>query len=350
MREDDTAPVWLVRYAAVCWRLLVLFALAYAISLTVRALQLVIVPLLLALFITAVLFRPIRALRRVRVPLAVSAALGAALFVTALAATVLAAGLIVRGERSDIADSVRRGWETLRLWIAEEGGSFAGVGVQDLIDKASSSLGARSGEVAALLVTGAAGIATAVAEVILAAVIAFFLLRDGDVLVGDFLERLPDDTGERLGDTGSKMWSRVEAYIRGIALTSLANTLLFGGALLLIGVPFVVPIMFITFVGSFVPYAGPILATAVAALVALGNNGSVPTLWVIASGIMVQIIEGNIFHPFVLGYTVRLPPIVVLLAVTSGAAIAGLIGTLVAVPLVAAASVLFETADEPEGS
>jgi predicted PurR-regulated permease PerM len=341
-RAEPDVPQWLARHAAIAWRLLAIVGAVYAAAWTIGTLRLVVVPVVIALFVTAILDRPVQALGRVGVPVAISSALGVVLLVMALAAAALGAALIIDGERVEIAESLGRGWQTLREWIAQREGVIAGVALDDVFSRARAALEARSGQVARWLAAGAAGIITAIAELVLAAFLAFFLLRDRESLTNGLLCRMPEDTAERLSDIGGRMWARVEGYLRGISLSAAAVTLLFGLALAIIGVPFVVPIMFIVFVTSFIPYAGPVVATILASLVALGDGGGMAALWVIVSGIVVQQIEGNLLEPFVVGRAVSLPPVVVLLAVTCGASLAGLIGTFVAVPTAAAIAVLFE--------
>lgn len=324
------------------FRLLAIVGLLYAAALALETLQLVVVPLLLALFVTAILHRPVEFLHRAHVPRVLSSALGACLFVLILAGTVLAAGLIVRGERSEIAESVREGWTTLEDWVQGQDGSIAGLAFEDLVAKIGEAINARSGEVAGAVAAGAAGVLIATTEIVLAAFLAFFMLRDGESIVDALLKRLPGSRAEQIGDIGSRMWGRVEGYLRGIALTAFLNSIFFGIALLIIGVPFVFPIMAVTFVGSFIPYAGPVFATLLAALVALGNGGGSAALWVIFAGFLVQQFEGYVLQPFVVGRAAKLHPLVVLVAVVAGATVAGIMGAFVAVPIAAAVAVLTE--------
>ena len=116
----------------------------------------------------------------------------------------------------------------------------------------------------------------------------------------------------------------------------LANALMKAGALLVIGIPMVLPIAVLMFIGSFVPFAGPIVAGAVATLVALTHGGLTDALLIIAASFGIQIIEGNVLQPLVIGRTLQLHPIAVLAGVTTGAIVAGLGGAFVAIPLMAA--------------
>lgn len=107
-----------------------------------------------------------------------------------------------------------------------------------------------------------------------------------------------------------------------------------GLALVLIGVPLVV----LTFFGAFVPIIGATVAGLAATLVALFAGGPLDAVLVAASVLVVQQLEGNVLEPYVAGRTVRVHPVAVLLAVTAGGVLAGIIGAMVAVPVLAAAS------------
>jgi predicted PurR-regulated permease PerM len=106
-------------------------------------------------------------------------------------------------------------------------------------------------------------------------------------------------------------------------------------ALILIGVPLVLPLAVLTFFGAFFPLVGAITAGTVAALVALVTGGFTDALLVAASALVVQQIEGNVLQPLIMGRQVELHPAVTLLAVTGGGAVAGIVGAFLAVPIAA---------------
>jgi putative heme transporter len=120
----------------------------------------------------------------------------------------------------------------------------------------------------------------------------------------------------------------------------------------LIGVPLVLPLVVLTFFAAFVPIVGAVTAGAAAVLVALVFEGFVAALLVLGAVIAVQQIESNVFEPFIVGKTVKLHPLAILLAVALGLAIAGILGALVATPIVAVGgavlSFLRERSDDPQ--
>ncbi len=139
----------------------------------------------------------------------------------------------------------------------------------------------------------------------------------------------------RVEAIGESVWRVAGAYVRGLAVVATVDAVFIGLALALIGVPLVVPLAVLTFFAAFIPLVGAVTAGAAAAMVALVSEGVVDALLVVAAVTLVQQLEGDLLYPVVVGRTVALHPVVILLAVTVGAVLGGIIGAFIAVPLVA---------------
>jgi putative heme transporter len=107
---------------------------------------------------------------------------------------------------------------------------------------------------------------------------------------------------------------------------------------LILGVPFVMAIGVLVFLGAFVPMVGATVAGAVAVLVALVDQGPITALFMLGGVILVQQIEGHILQPFLMGRFVSVHPLGVIIAIGIGVIVAGIPGALVAVPLAATAN------------
>jgi predicted PurR-regulated permease PerM len=110
-----------------------------------------------------------------------------------------------------------------------------------------------------------------------------------------------------------------------------------GVGIWLVGVPLAVSLAAVIFIGAFVPIIGAVVAGAVAVLVALVAKGFVAALIVLAILIGVMQLESHVLQPFLLGKAVRLHPLAVVLGIALGLEVAGIIGALVAVPILAVA-------------
>ncbi|WP_416976082.1 AI-2E family transporter, partial [Streptomyces sp. 4F14] len=107
--------------------------------------------------------------------------------------------------------------------------------------------------------------------------------------------------------------------------------------LLILDVPGAVGLGALVFVGAYIPYLGAFVSGAVAVLVALADRGFVVALWALGVVVAVQVLEGHVLQPMIQSRTVQMHPAIVLLALTAGASVAGILGMLLAVPLTAAA-------------
>ena len=122
-----------------------------------------------------------------------------------------------------------------------------------------------------------------------------------------------------------------------------------------LGLPFVLAIGVLTFVGAFVPIIGATVAGSVAILVALVDQGPVTALVMFAGVVVVQQLEAHILQPFLMGRWVSVHPLGVIVAIGCGVLVAGIVGALVAVPLAAAVNAVVlhlasysEPGDDPE--
>ena len=95
------------------------------------------------------------------------------------------------------------------------------------------------------------------------------------------------------------------------------------------------PLGALVFFGAFIPIVGASVSGAVAVLVALVDQGWVIALIVLGAVILVQQVEGHILQPLIMGRAVAIHPLVVIIGIASGVVLAGIIGALVAVPLIA---------------
>jgi predicted PurR-regulated permease PerM len=108
-----------------------------------------------------------------------------------------------------------------------------------------------------------------------------------------------------------------------------------GVGLWIVGVPLVVPLAALVFLGAFIPIVGATLSGTVAVLIALVTRGPVTALLVIAAVIGVQQLEGHVLQPMIMGRAVAIHPLAVIVAIATGVVLGGIIGALVAVPIVA---------------
>ncbi len=172
---------------------------------------------------------------------------------------------------------------------------------------------------------------------VLLLVILFFFLKDGDRIWAFAVSWTPDHYRNKWIQSGDRALHTFGGYIRGTATVAAVDAIGITATLLIVRVPLAIPLGVIVFLGSFVPMVGATVAGILATLIALVTNGPVVALIVLAAVVVVNQLEGNFLQPVVMASALNLHPLVVLLALTGGTVLAGIIGAVLAVPLVAAA-------------
>jgi predicted PurR-regulated permease PerM len=150
--------------------------------------------------------------------------------------------------------------------------------------------------------------------------------------------RAQDGLGSMVAARG---WATLGSFVRSQAAVGLLDAVLIGLGLWVVGVPLVLPLAVLTFVSAFVPIIGALFAGFVAVLIALVFNGLTDALIVLAIIIVVQQLEGNVFQPMIQSRGLGLHAAVILLAVTLGGSLAGIVGSLLAVPIAALIAVVW---------
>ena len=211
------------------------------------------------------------------------------------------------------------------------------IDVSQVLDQVRGALssGGSGGAVVDNILTGLSTAGQFLAGLALTVVLLFFIVKDGDVIVawlGGLLSRTHRPTAAALGQ---RAWSALSGYVRGTAAIAAIDAIGIGIGLAILGVPLVFPLMLLVFFGGFLPVVGAFLAGLVAVLVALASGGFVTALLALGVVLLVQQLEGNFLHPTIMHRAVALHPIVVLLALGAGAALAGIIGAFLSVPIMA---------------
>ena len=324
-------PHVLVQLGEWSWRLLAVVAAAVVLGFILLKLSVVVVPVLVALFLASVLEPAAAWLRRRGWHRALAATAVFAGTLVLLGAAMAWIGTSVFDELGQVGERVEEGVDEVQGWLEDAGISRAQLErAQEQVVATLRSSG--SGGVARQVVGGARTAVQVVGGLVLTL---FFVLKDGEQMGGWLLDRMPSGYREDLEAAARASALVMRQFLLATALTGLIDGLLIGLALWLVGVPLVLPLAVLTFLGGFFPIVGAFLAGLVATLVALVSSGPGAALVVLGATVAVQQVEGNLLQPFILGPAVRLHALITVLAVAGGLAIAGILGAFLAVPLVA---------------
>lgn len=312
---------------------LVLLVTAAVVVYVLIRLELVVIPLIIALIIAAALSPVVGFLRRRGVPGAL------ATWITFLGTIVVLGGVLtgivfaVRREWDELVVAAVAGLDRLREFI------IAGpvpVGQQAMDDAIAAvvdfTTSPRFGAGALLGISAATQVITGA---VLVAVILYFFLQDGAMIWRFFLRRFHGETLRKLLVSGTTTLHVLGNYVRGTAAVALLEAVVIGMTLLVLQVPLALPLAVLIFLGGFIPLVGSALIGGLAALVALVANGPVVALIVLAVVVVINQLDSRVIQPMVMGRVLSLHPLVVLIALAGGGILSGIVGAVLAVPLTA---------------
>lgn len=326
--RETQARLW--RAGRTSWASLGVLGLVAAVLWLVSLIPLVVVPFVLALF-PATLLRPVqRWLERVGLPPA------AASILTVVAGIALIAGLIgsmvalIVAEAPDLIESAAEGLEQIEDFLQDLGAP----GLSDLATRLGEGFGA-AGEYAEGAKEAAITAFEVVAGFLLMLVVLFFFLKDGRRIIDGILSVVPERFRGRVADMADQGWETLAAYFRGQLLVAFVDAVFIGLGLLILRVPLALPLAVLIFFGGLFPIVGAVTTGTLAVLVALADGELADALIVLALILAVQQLESNVLEPMILGRVIHLHPLVVLLSITAGAVLIGVLGAFLAVPVVA---------------
>ncbi|MEW1657492.1 AI-2E family transporter [Streptomyces sp. NPDC093707] len=312
--------------------LLVAAVLAVGVWLCVE-LSAAVTPVLLALLgsgLLGPLYRKLVAMRFNR-------SLAAGLTCAVLMVVVGGAGYVVVTVLVDTGDQIIASLKSAAADLSQHFGT-AGNSLSDLATNAKT-LASRFGSTAASgLLAGVSIVGQFIAAAVLALLLTFFFLRDSDKALGALHDWAPGGSAPRLERMARRGFESIEGFMRGTTFIALIDALCITVGLLILDVPGALGLGALVFVGAYIPYLGAFISGAVAILVAFADRGVVIALWALGVVVAVQVLEGHVLQPMIQSRTVQMHPAVVMLAITAGASVAGILGMLLSVPLTAAAS------------
>lgn len=303
------------------------------LSIAASRLSVIVFPLLLALFPAALLSPVSEWLTRHHVPPAGASLLTIVGFVAIITGGVALLAPQVVSEAPGLAAEVQEGAEELQELI--EGGIF---GWQPTMD-AAEMLEIAQEQAIEFVQTRGVAIAATLAEgmlgVLFALLALFFYLKDGTRITEWLRSLAPESVAREVEGIGDAAWETIGHYFRGQLFVAFVDAFFIGLGLWLLGVPLVLPLAVLVFFGSLFPIIGAFLSGAVAVLVALAAEGFGIALATLAVVVAVQQFEGNVLAPVVLGRATSLHPLAVIIVLTAGGVLLGVIGAFLAVPVAA---------------
>lgn len=327
-----------------------LFAGLVVIGMIVHRLESVVVPVALALLASALLSPLVDWMQRRGIPRVV------AVIVSILGSLGLLVGILtfvveqfIEGVPA-LTDQFTGSVTQIQDWLTQGPLHFS----EDQIRSAGDSVVRSVQSNQEALTSGALTTAAVIGEMLTGALLVLFTLiffLYGGQQIWDFVSRIvPTRARRRVRLAGSQAFGSLVGYVRATVAVAAVDAIGIGTGLAILGVPLALPLASLVFIGAFIPIVGAVLTGFVAVLVALVTKGFITALIALAIVIAVMQVEGHVLQPLLLGRAVRVHPLAVVLAIATGIVMAGIIGGLLSVPLVAMANTAIRSllADDPE--
>ncbi|MDI3240286.1 AI-2E family transporter [Arthrobacter sp. AL08] len=316
-------------------QVLLLLVLSVVVVYALIQVRLVVIPALLALILAAAIAPFVHWLRRRGWPSTAATTVSFLALLIAFGAVITGIVVAVVSQADQLASKATEGFDRVHAFIRTGPIPVDDQQIQQARDAVVDF--ATSSTVGAGAISGLSAAGNVITGALLMAVILFFFLKDGQSIWAFVLRAFKGPNLVKARRAGERSLNVLGGYVRGTSIVALVDAFFIGLALVIMGVPLALPLAALTFIGAFIPLIGATLAGTLAALVALVANGPVAALIVIIVVIAVNQLEGNFLQPVVMGQALSVHALVILLALTAGTILAGIIGAILAVPLVAVA-------------
>lgn len=326
-------------------QIIIVVAVAAGVILGLQQLTVVVIPVLLALIFASAFAPVMTAMRNRGVPSLVATLLALLAIVLLLTGVGWLIVWAVRDQWSSLYSQAEAGARELYAWLQTLpfGIDQAQIdewiaALQDFVTSAQFGSGA---------LAGVSAVASFVTGAVLLVVVLFFFLKDGPRM-WEFLRRpFRGESEARARRIGDKTVTTLGAYVRGTAAVALVDAIGIGIGLWILQVPLALPLAVLVFLLAFIPIVGATVAGILAALVALVANGWVNALFVVGVVVLVNQLEGNLLQPVLMGRSMKLHAFVILIALTVGTVLGGIIGAVLAVPITAVVWGIVQVWDGP---
>jgi predicted PurR-regulated permease PerM len=284
-----------------------------------------------------------------KIPRGAAASLVITFFFVIILAMILALVPVLRSQFEAFATVLPKTLASLRPWLNEtiallsdKFGLNIGGDVEGVLHTFSDQIMARGQQLAGSILQNSLAVFNLLTLLLISPVVAFYFLRDWDLLVDKINGWLPPKHAETVREQVSKVDQVLAGFVRGQMLVCLVMGIMYSIGWSLVGLNFGLVLGVLAGIMAFIPFVGVIFALAIALIIGVGqwgvdfqNLGLVSLVFLI-----VQIVEGAYLTPRLVGERVGLHPVWVLFAVFAGGEIMGFVGVLIAVPAAAAIAVV----------
>ena len=331
---DGIEAPYALRFAAAwSWRLLLVIGAIWVLLELFSRLSVVLVPVIIGLLFAAAASPAADRLEGWGIPRGVATVIVVLTGIALIAALVTLVAQQFSSGFDDLRDQFDQSLRELERYLADLG--LKRDQLQDFFDRVRDGVGSGQSNLGGTVVKTATTAGHLLAGLFIVLFSTIFFIYDGRNIWGWLVQLFPTRAQGRVQGSGERAWAVLTAYVRATAVIAAVDAIGIGLVAWILGLPLVVPLAVLVFIGSFIPVVGATISGTVAVAVALVSEGPVQALIMLAGVIGVQQLEGHVLQPFLLGRLVRVHPLAVVVVIAIGGFVAGIFGALIAVPLTA---------------
>ena len=330
--------------AAWAWRFLVIAIAGYVIARVIGFFAVITIPVIIALLLAALVVPLVDGLHRFGLPRGLASILVVLAGLAFVAGLLTFAGQQVANGANDLADQTVKGLDEIKTWLKDGPLHASDSQINKYIDRTQKAITPKAdgGSILGRVTEVGTALGHVLAGFFIILFSTYFFLADGNRIWAWMVRLAPRAAREHVDSSGRVAWISLTQFVRAtviVAATDAAGIMIVAAVL---GVPFVLAIGVLVFLGAFIPMVGATIAGTVAILVALVDQGPITALFMLGGVILVQQIEGHVLQPFLMGRWVSVHPLGVIVAIGCGVLVGGIPGALVAVPLAAAVNAVVQ--------
>ena len=321
---------------AYSWRLIAIGIVGWAVLQLITVLWVLLLAGAVAVLLSRALDPVANVFRRLRWPnplVALTTLLG---FLAVMAGIVALLVPSIVDEFSDLGPTLEDAVDDLEDWLVDDSPFDVERGdIEDFREEAKDWIGDNAQSQTGTVVSGTVVAVEVLTGLLLSLIATFFILKDGHRFSRWTLGFVPDHRRSLAVRLAARSWQTLGGYLRGSATLGVIEGIIIATTVWLVGGKLAIPIAVITFFAAFIPFAGAVLAGAVAVRVTLVTAGTGQALIVLIVAVIVQQLDNDLLAPVVFGKNLELHALVVLGAIVAGSTLFGPFGAVVAVPVTA---------------
>ncbi|GAA3081935.1 AI-2E family transporter [Streptosporangium carneum] len=333
-RLTNLVPRTLLRVAVWSLCLIIIGWAVFYFAQFIATLRIVVLPVAIALLLTALMFPVTRRLRAVGVRPIYATWITMLIAFAVLGGIGWFIGLRANDEIPALVDQVRKTSQTVEQWLYTGPLHLQPNQLTTWVDEISKQVTAQRNQITQTVLTGATVALEVLASIVLLLFVTFFLLKDGDRIWSWFLKAF-GSAAPRVDRAGRVAWVTLSHYVQGTVAVAAVHGVVMGIVLAGMGVPLWAPLAVLIFLASFIPIVGIFFAGGVATLVTLGAKGPIYALIFLGILVVEQQLENHVLQPLIVGRALSFHPLAIILVLAVGGIVAGIAGAAVAVPVAA---------------